>query len=122
LVEVPFTVPEVRLSSSVSSIFSEIDQATADEIGRDVVENLIVERDALRSGRLEGMEASSTAARRGVLAGRSAVDLKIRGLALEVQRDPTRPQAPPRLAIRVDGTPNETIRVVFEGRRYVNDA
>lgn len=121
LVEVPFVVPKVRLSSSVSSIFTEIDQATADEIGRDVVENLVVERDAQESGRPDETDWSSTAARRGVLSDRAAADPRISGLMLVVQRNAAQPQAPPRLAIKVDGIPDETIPVQFNGRRYLND-
>jgi len=106
-------VPEVVIDRSATRVQPPISAADAQAMGRDLVEGLEIEararasRDveiaatALAGERLSGLEAELTAA------GDAPIEVRrheVERLTLLQVRDAMRPQAPPSLAFRVEGT------------------
>jgi hypothetical protein len=106
-------VPRPVIDPTASRVQPPVSAAQAADMARDLVEDLVLEGDALASGDADGAAAAAVDERlaelRSAIArapgGRSEVD-RYRAERLTVLRyqDPAQPQAPPTFAVRFEGT------------------
>lgn len=100
------TLPPVRVDDAVETITGSLTQTEADAMGRQLAESLLIEAKALEEGD-DAMLQSAVVGKR-LEADRAGapngVDRRFSELTAVVVRDPTNPQAIPRLGIHARGT------------------
>ena len=105
-------VPKVTIDASATRVQPPLRDATAQQMGHDLVESLRIESDAIRQSDFHLLATAVTSPRldadrtamSGTARGTAGDEFHFERMAVVLLRDPARPQAPPTLGIKSQGT------------------